>query len=189
VEIFDANWSREDFPAVYGHVVHYNYRGTPHKSGADSCITVAVARDVPGFSEEWPEQVARDLVVRISAFYGFIEREVQWDRPLEIVPGFPARGHPIDVRWQIDLEYRHLTGWHSMVELIPRLYWGNILSRAHIKGGDPTLIPDWALEKRESWGEDLVYIRLAKDPEFDPYAQEALAPYFNVLPGATALTR
>jgi hypothetical protein len=184
-EIFDAAWSEEHFPAAYAAINKlwdfgpdgYSER-TRH--GAESNVTVAIRHDLVAERLGWLPELAVELAPLCSAFYGFVEREVGWD--VAKVPG-GLRHDLIDLRWQDRTQGDYQRGRYSMEALVPRLYWGNLLSAAHLRDGTPDALPSDAVERVAPVdGGSRWYVGFAGDPQADPDLHRALLPYVNVVP-------
>lgn len=184
IEIFDSAWSKEHFPTVYAALTKlWDYQPTGYVErtmhGAENNITFAIRSDLLADQLEQLEAYARELASMTGTFYGFIEREVPWDR--EVMSG-GAWVDMIDVRWHNRSEVDYRRGKYRMDTLIPRLYWGNILAASHFRDGGPATLPSSAVAHVETWADNLFYVRLAHDPLVDPQFGAAIAPYFNMIP-------
>lgn len=183
MELFDGAWSDTHFPAVYANLHRlwgpYTPSGYAERAGngAENCVTVAFRKDLLMFMQmKAMESYARTIVDMLSGFYGYVEHDVEWDQ--EVIKGL--RENAINHRTrQTARDYR---GTYRMDDMIPRLYWGNILSRAHFKGGSPDALPAWAVARLETWRDNLFYVRFVRDPQADPELRQALEPYFNLIP-------
>lgn len=183
-ELFDSEWSEDHFPAAYAAINKmwgYGPDGYTERTadGAESNVTVALRRDVVADRMAQMEDHARLLAGMISAFYGFLEFEVQWDR--ETTPG-GLRTDMVDLRWYNRSSGDYKRGTYRMDEALSRLYWGNVLSVAHLRGRALEELPGWAVARSEEWEGGLSYIRFSRDPQEDREFARMLEPYFNLLP-------
>lgn len=191
-EVFDASWTEESFPAVYAAINKlwgYGPEGYVERTdiGAENNVTVAIHREIvlDRMNMSRVESYTKQLAGMTSAFYGFIELGVQWDRPM--LPDQPdgLRGDLIDVRWHERGWNDYRNGMYRMEEMIPRLYWTNLLRGAHFRDGGPDALPERLVERVEEWDGDRFYVRFVRDPQADDRFAWEIAPYFNLLPEDT----
>lgn len=185
LSLFDSAWERGTRPAVYGSLHRFWDYGPGGYSGevavgARSCLTLSLDRELIPAAELELESKAESLAIMINAAYGFIEHEVPF--VLEVL----RHGDRfINMRWRDTWQIDYKSGRkYSMNSAVPRLYWGNILQTSHFRGNGPKSIPPRSVALCEHWTEDLVHLRFADDPEFNPILQDQLGDYFHLIPGA-----
>ncbi len=180
-ELFDEAWSDIHFPVQYAHLEKlWSYSSEGYiettKNGAENAVTVAMRREFLANRLLPLERYAETLTRTLSGFYGYIENDVEWDR--EIIKGL----HEDAINYRTNRAARDCKGAYTMSTMIPRLYWGNILSRAHFLDGNPGSLPSWAVAHTEMWGNDIYYVRFVRDPQEDSTFHKAIAPFFNIIP-------
>jgi hypothetical protein len=169
IELFDREWREGNHPAAYGAIRKlWGYGPSGYfertKDGAENHIVIAIREDLVTDSLERLEAVGRSLIEKIKCFYGSVESNVPWDRPRG-----QLREDMIDLRWYNRLEGDYRRGTFKVDEMVPRLYRGNILSRRQFLTSELqelNLVKLAGVERVESWPGDLVYLRLAEQPEY-----------------------
>ncbi|HVC79790.1 MAG TPA: hypothetical protein VNL35_04720 [Chloroflexota bacterium] len=182
IEIFDAPISNDQYPIVYAaiHKLDSSDLTWQIDIGAENCVIVAIRSQGTMTNIDDFEKHARTIVSSISGFYGSIEENVPWAQEKG---GGSYLGDLIDMRWhdRTIIDYRN--GMFRMDDVIPRLYLGNILSKAHFTKGDTEHIPSWAIAYLDRWIPDVFYVRFTEDPQIDLALSAQLQPYFNIIAG------
>lgn len=183
IDVYDALSSRTWPPLLYAgfsKLPDYVAREYTDESKlkANCNVTMAFEKSLLASRELDLEALAVVLAEEVEAFYGFIESDVAWT--MQVHPQGGDRF--IDMRWRDSSEVDYRRGKWSMRSMLPRLYWGNILTPAHIR----RKVPDTVVGRLEEWGRERIYVRFVKDPQADPLFHEEVSQWFNVIPPIAA---
>jgi hypothetical protein len=182
IELFDAAWSDTVFPAGYA-AIHkmwtYTREGYIERTDvrAENNVTIALAKEaVPGGAGIL-EEVARPLAEMISAFYGFLEADIEWD----VDDGYGLRERLMDLRWYDCTRLDYPGGRYKMTARVARVYYGNIVSKRHVKEKELGALPRALVARLENWPGGLRYVRFTRDPQADQELHETVARAFNLV--------
>jgi hypothetical protein len=134
-------------------------------------IMVAARDSVLGDSFMRLRQLGAYLVSKIPIAYGFLETDVSWDRPVYTMPAF--REYMIDVRFHDVLGLFAKAG-RSILDSLPALYAGNILTKQHFRSPQADL-PQGVFTVVERWP---THIYVEPNPT-DRDANTQAIEYFN----------
>jgi len=177
-EVFDAAWSNSEPPRVYAAIGSVPpVPAIPGRtSPGEDYVVVAVEETALPESFLELRNLARQLAGEIELLVGFMEKDVGWDKPHPTLA--PFRTYLIDVRWH-DLSGAYVKSSSSFTERIPHPFFGNILSKAHLKVPIQS-IPAAVVAYREEW-DGHTFLELAQDPDKDEGIRRAAAEFMNVI--------
>jgi hypothetical protein len=179
-ELFGPSWKPETHPLIYialDRIEDISHVKLPDGSeaGAKCSLTVAASQEI--LEDPWKtmETIAKSVIRLLNAFYGYLNPSDAWD--FEVGVG-AFRGWMMDIRFRDTLahNYNHP---ETMLDRIPNIYQGNILSDTHFVSGNAAAVSKLNQTKMEKWSNDLSYVQFHRDPQIDPTLRDQLEKYFN----------